>query len=158
MYVSLCIRNSGHQIVEIALIWFSFKKCIWKRRLPKWRPICTEANELYILLIIDICQCSLAAITPIKHKYHSTNPTDVDSKAKIYPVGKLTTRTQFMWYSDAIWCHMFWSLRVQVMACCLTAPNHYLSQWWLKKSSCRRGLNLSNLESRYNKFLSRKCI
>ena len=30
--------------------------------------------------------------------------------------------------SDAIWR---WSTLVQVMACCLTAPSHYLNQCWL---------------------------
>ena len=35
------------------------------------------------------------------------------------------------WPSDAIWCHRTWSTWVQVMACCLTAPSHYLNQCWL---------------------------
>ena len=33
--------------------------------------------------------------------------------------------------SDAIWCWRSWSTLVQVMACCLTAPSHYLNQCWL---------------------------
>ena len=32
--------------------------------------------------------------------------------------------------SDAIWRH-HWFMLAQVMACCLTAPIHYLNQWWL---------------------------
>ena len=36
-----------------------------------------------------------------------------------------------LWPSDAIWRHGFGSTLAQVMACCLTAPSHYLSQWWL---------------------------
>ena len=35
------------------------------------------------------------------------------------------------WPSDAIWRHRSGSTLVQVMACCLTAPNHYLNQCWL---------------------------
>ena len=36
-----------------------------------------------------------------------------------------------LWPSDAIWPHRSgWTL-AQVMACCLTAPSHYLSQCWL---------------------------
>ena len=33
--------------------------------------------------------------------------------------------------SDAIWRHRTMSTLAQVMACCLTAPSHYLNQCWL---------------------------
>ena len=33
--------------------------------------------------------------------------------------------------SDAIWRWRSWSTLVQVMACCLTAPSHYLNEFWL---------------------------
>ena len=33
--------------------------------------------------------------------------------------------------SDAIWGWRSWSALVQVMACCLMAPSHYLNQYWL---------------------------
>ena len=33
--------------------------------------------------------------------------------------------------SDAIWSWRSWSTLVQVKACCLTAPSHYLNQCWL---------------------------
>ena len=33
--------------------------------------------------------------------------------------------------SDAIWRWRSWSTLVKVMACCPTAPNHYLNQCWL---------------------------
>ena len=36
-----------------------------------------------------------------------------------------------LWPSDAIWRHRSWSTLAQVMACCLTAPSHYLNQCWL---------------------------
>ena len=36
-----------------------------------------------------------------------------------------------LWPSDAIWWHRSWSTLSQVMACCLTAPSHYLNQCWL---------------------------
>ena len=35
------------------------------------------------------------------------------------------------WPSDGIWWHESKSPLVQVMACCLTAPSHYLNQCWL---------------------------
>ena len=33
--------------------------------------------------------------------------------------------------SDAIWRQWSWTTLAQVMACCLTAPSHYLKQCWL---------------------------
>ena len=36
-----------------------------------------------------------------------------------------------LWPSDAIWRQRTWSTLVQVMACCLMAPSHYLNQCWL---------------------------
>ena len=36
-----------------------------------------------------------------------------------------------LWPNDAIWGHRSGSTLAQVMACCLTAPSHYLNQCWL---------------------------
>ena len=36
-----------------------------------------------------------------------------------------------LWPSDAIWRHRSGSTLAQVMACCLTAPSHYLDWCWL---------------------------
>ena len=36
-----------------------------------------------------------------------------------------------LWPGDAIWRHGTMSTLAQVMACCLTAPSHYLNQCWL---------------------------
>ena len=36
-----------------------------------------------------------------------------------------------LWPGDAIWRHGTRSTLTQVMACCLTAPSHYLNQCWL---------------------------
>ena len=38
---------------------------------------------------------------------------------------------QYLGPSDAIWRWRSWSTLVQVMACCLTTPSHYLNQCWL---------------------------
>ena len=35
------------------------------------------------------------------------------------------------WPDDSIWWHRTGSTLAQVMACCLLAPSHYLSQCWL---------------------------
>ena len=38
--------------------------------------------------------------------------------------------TKSLWPSDAIWWHRYGSTLAHVMACCLTAPSHYLNQCW----------------------------
>ena len=44
---------------------------------------------------------------------------------------------KLLWLSDAIWQQRFGSILVQVLACYLTAPCHYLNQCWLSSmSSC----------------------
>ena len=40
-------------------------------------------------------------------------------------------RVNSLWPSDAIWRHRTRSTLVQSLACCLTAPSHYLNQCWL---------------------------
>ena len=52
-------------------------------------------------------------------------------KPSLYPC---LTRPQWvytLWPSDAIWRQRSGSTLAQVMACCLTAPSHYLNQCWL---------------------------
>ena len=49
-------------------------------------------------------------------------------------VGVYITSLQWvnsLWHSDAIWRQRSGSTLTQVMACCLTAPSHYLNQCWL---------------------------
>ena len=40
----------------------------------------------------------------------------------------LITELNSLQLSDTIWRHRSWSTLAQVMACCLTAPSHYLNQ------------------------------
>ena len=40
-------------------------------------------------------------------------------------------RLNSLWAGDAIWRHGTRSTLALVMACCMTAPNHYLNQYWL---------------------------
>ena len=46
------------------------------------------------------------------------------------PVCKQRSQFKSLWSSDAIWWHRSRTL-AEVMAWCLTAPSHYLSQCWL---------------------------
>ena len=47
-----------------------------------------------------------------------SDPEEPSSKVRLRP-------------SDAIWWQRTLSTLAQLMACCLTPPNHYLNQWWL---------------------------
>ena len=48
-------------------------------------------------------------------------------------IGKrhISLQVNSLWPNDAIWRHRTCSTLAQVMACCLTAPSHYLNQCWL---------------------------
>ena len=49
-----------------------------------------------------------------------------------------------LWPSDAIWRQRSGSTLTQVMACCLTAPSHYLNQCWLVISKVQWYLSEGN--------------
>ena len=53
----------------------------------------------------------------------------------IFPIASASflfwSKDKSLWLSDAIWRHGYGSTLAQVIACCLTAPNHYLNKCWL---------------------------
>ena len=51
----------------------------------------------------------------------------IDSTLKTILVALINS----LWPSNAIWWQRSGSTLAQVMACCLTAPSHYLNQCWL---------------------------
>ena len=52
--------------------------------------------------------------------------------------GEATTYINSLWPSDVIWRQGSGSTLAQVMACCLTAPSHYMNQCWLIISKVQR--------------------
>ena len=46
-------------------------------------------------------------------------------------ISKSTKWINSLWNSEAIWRRGPCSTVFQIMACCLTAPSHYLNPWWL---------------------------
>ena len=67
-----------------------------------------------------------------------------------------------LWSSDAIWRQGSGSTLAQVMACCLTAPSHYLNQCWLITSKVQwhssggnftRDTSASNYQNKIEKYL-----
>ena len=57
---------------------------------------------------------------------------------------QMHTALNSLWPSDAIWHQISLSTLVQVMACCLTAPSHYLNQCWLILSKVQRHSSVGN--------------
>ena len=55
--------------------------------------------------------------------------TSILSERKTY--SNAYSWTKIITHCDAIWRHRSMSILAQVMACCLTAPSHYLNQCWL---------------------------
>ena len=63
-----------------------------------------------------------------------------------------------LWPSDAIWRHRTWSTLVQVMACCLMAPTHYLNQCWLIISEDPWHLPEGNFRGKYWRHILKLCL
>ena len=66
-----------------------------------------------------------------------------------------------LWPSNPIWWHGPWSTLAQVMACCLTAPSHYLNQCWLLIIEIRwqsPGGNFINYLTELENYLSKISI
>ena len=98
--------NFSESLIEI--LTFSFKKMGLKLLTAKWRPFRLNLNVLIWPPEIIVLQ------------FPSIDKR-VSESMIINSLGP----------SDSIWCWRSWSTLVQVMACCLTAPSHYLNQCWL---------------------------
>ena len=104
--------NFSEMLIEIHT--FSFKKIHLKMSSGKWRPFCLGLNVLNKLCLREVKRSATC---------RSLYSWWVD----------LLTVWMFnsLWPSDTIWPHKSGSTLAQVMACCLTAPSHYLNQCWL---------------------------
>ena len=76
---------------------------------------------------------------PLLAKVHRLNKTVTDRSPSCQEDG-----LNALWPSDAIWRHTSGSILAQVMACCLTAPSHYLNQCWLIISGVLQHAHQSN--------------
>ena len=64
--------------------------------------------------------------------YHYLHGILIQFESTVFSLGRLFNS---LWPGDAIRRHRSGSTLAQVMACCLTAPSHYLNQCWLSISS-----------------------
>ena len=63
-----------------------------------------------------------------------------------------------LWPSDIIWWQGSRSTLAQAMACCLTAPSHYLNQCWLMISEVLWHSPDKNVHRKYLRYLSLKWV
>ena len=107
-----------------------YRTCWWLVSIGSSNGLVLSGNKpLFELMLIKICSqnesieylidmtLDLKYILPWFISWH---PMELE----IYWINSL-------WPRDAIWRHISGSTLAQAMACCLTAPSHYLSQCWL---------------------------
>ena len=75
-------------------------------------PVCTKIGNFYYRQV-----CCILFGLPLRH-------SAVHSQQETLYINSLRP-------SDATWRQWSWTTLAQVMACCLTAPSHYLNQCWL---------------------------
>ena len=80
---------------------------------------------------ISTTVCCNNRITPIKYKTFWLLWMQDSHKIVIYLQCLHFWVVNSLWPSEAIWHRRSWSTLVQVMACCLRPPIHYLNQCWL---------------------------
>ena len=71
-------------------------------------------------------------------------PELTKSKRQKMGPGLSINRVNSLWPSDAIWWRWSRSTLVQLMACCLTAPSHYLNQCWLIINRVKTNVSLGH--------------
>ena len=99
--------------------------------MPVWLVGRYQANTWTIHDVPNSPMYNICCST--SQKLHSSEEDGQNKKAEQNCVHNLwsTLRFNSLWPRDAIWRQRSWSTLAQVMACCLTAPSHYLNQCWL---------------------------
>ena len=133
------------------IIWNVFEKCISKGRvilthLRLLKPQVKRQVKNSRLLIIGMIEDMRSKIASTNHNlheiyiyisFHYKEGCQKSINISNWRVMDMTIRNECvwgvnsLWPSDAIRRHRIWSALVQVMACCLTAPSHYLKQYWV---------------------------
>ena len=99
----------------------------------KYRNLISRSKER--TFVFDICVPFSAALPKIDSLQKKSEPW-IESIVMFITTSvwlqRLTDKwVHSLWPSDAIWQLRSGSTLIQVMACCLTAPSHYLNQCWL---------------------------
>ena len=104
-------------------IWLNIQTMIqWQMMFVLW-------NETY-LRELHTEPMQYLAVTISLISVHSLSPSDAICSQRSGSSLVQVTAFNLLWFSDAIWHHRTWSTSVQEMACCLTAPSHYVNPCW----------------------------
>ena len=101
-----CLMAPNHYLNQI---WLVISKVLWHSSESNL-TMCAQANILYLSPWMLVLSLKIIMFTAKSPRGQWVN---------------------LLWPSDIIWWHRFGSILAQVMACCLTAPGHYLNQCWL---------------------------
>ena len=113
-------RHESNASKNKLLIYFEVQ---WQAYSGRWAIAGPETPR-----VRKVCMCDQMVVAVIMLKIYSYS---VGRKNKIVTFNTITVHIKSLWPSDAIWRHRSGSTLTQVMACCLTAPSHYLNQRWL---------------------------
>ena len=115
----------------------------WSQSGLKYRKLQVRKNMIYIdgsiqdyARALEILQsCTKPSMCPTKYRptlwylmFISKKIQQFCTKPSVYTEWLIFN---LLWPSDAIWRQRSQSTLAQLMACCLTAPSHYLNQRWL---------------------------
>ena len=111
---------------------------------------------LFFFQIAGIDGQSRDILINVVYYFHSSPAID----SLIYPTVSVRLLWPFnsLWTSDVIWRQGSRSTLAQVMACCLTAPSHYLNQCWLMISEVLWHSPDSNFTGKYLRYFSWKWV
>ena len=114
-----------------------------------WRPLLRLLNW-YHIIYLSYC-----------HSFEGDVQIDIIFGDPIFK-WVVATRRNSLKLSDVIKRHRTWSTVIHVMACCLTAPSHYLNQCWSVISKLPRrsskGLIIRSLEDANKEITIEICI
>ena len=122
----------NHRVVWRFSIWFTFVQTLTKSTLLKCRKQKWPIFQLYIYIYCDMNSNWFYWILADQRLFLRNS----------------------LWPSDATWCHGSGSSLAQVMACCLTAPSHYLNQYCFLISK----VHWHSHEGNFTRYLSHKSL
>ena len=85
-----------------------------KVKRPLWSLAWATPFKAYSLCLSEVYLCFRISLG------HRAHPCDIPGEHSF----------NSLWLNHTIWLQRMWSTLVQVMACCLTAPSHYLNWCW----------------------------
>ena len=103
----------------------AFEECVKKQHLNDTQTYTYQVVYRYLTIFRNAIFCTLlsSCFGAYFHNLYPPNFISIKEPKALKLINSLGP-------SDAIWRWGSWSTQVQVMACCLTAPSHYLNQCW----------------------------